>query len=345
MPKKIWVDSDLLENKSGIGRDSKVMIEWLSQHFQIEVIHWPKFISINSKYRRKILMAVRIVFGRILTLPKEFDCALYQSQLGPVLPGNSNKVWIIRLHDLFPITHPEWFNWWARYVFKNSFYKALEMNSIFLCNSIATQKDLFELCGDRKVLSYVVPCQIQSEITDQCTRCFACKNIQNLSSGNFFLSVGTIEPRKNYALAIETWESLGNGGPSLVIVGKPGWKTKDLQKRLKSAKHLGITWIDECCDGALEVLYLNCKGLISFSFAEGFDLPPMEVRQRHSKPLLLSDIPVHREFHSVDALFFTKSSDLLELLKVSHAPTSLSSYAKNAKSTLGLLKNHLNSVL
>jgi hypothetical protein len=71
----------------------------------------------------------------------------------------------------------------------------------------------------------------------------------------------------------------------------------------------------------------------------------MEVRQRHGKPLLLSDIPVHREFHSGEALFFTKSSDLLEQLKVSQASTSPSSYAKNAKSTLGLLKNHLNSVL
>jgi glycosyltransferase involved in cell wall biosynthesis len=219
------------------------------------------------------------------------------------------------------------------------------MNSIFLCDSMATQRDLIDLCGDRKVLSFVVPCQIQSEITNQCTRCFACKNIQNLSSGNYFLSVGTIEPRKNYALALETWGSFGGSGPSLLIVGKPGWKTKDLQKRLKSAKKLGITWINECCDGALETLYSNCKGLISFSFAEGFDLPPMEVRQRHSKPLLLSDIPVHREFHSDSAVFFTKSSDLLDLLEVSHTSTSLSDYAKNAISELSLLKKHLNSML
>lgn len=345
MLKKIWVDPDLLENKSGIGRDAKVMMNWLSSNFQTNLIDWPNFFSNHSKYRRKFIIGLRILFGSKVTLPETFDGALYQSQLGPVLPGKSIKVWIIRLHDLFPITNPEWFNWWSRYIFRNSFKKALESNAIFLCDSATTEKVFLELSVGFQAKSYVVPCQVGSITTRQCKDCDACANIETLVGEDFYLAVGTIEPRKNYSLALDIWGSLSHDGPTLLIVGKPGWKTKNLQRKLRSGVDTRIQWIPECCDGALEILYSNCEALVSFSFAEGFDLPPMEARQRHNKPLFLSDIPVHREFHSDHAVFFSNASDFIELLKKPHRSPGFSSYTDSAKLTLDLLEDYLNSVL
>ena len=65
----------------------------------------------------------------------------------------------------------------------------------------------------------------------------------------------------------------------------------------------------------------------------------------HNKPLFLSDIPVHREFHSDHAVFFSNASDFIELLKKPHRSSGFSSYTDSAKLTLDLLEDYLNSVL
>ena len=339
------MDPDLLDNKSGIGRDAKIMLTWLNKNFQTQLIDWPRFFPNQSKLRRKVLIGLRILLGCNVTLPKSFGGAFYQAQLGPVLPGKSSKIWIVRLHDLFPITNPEWFNWWSRYVFRNSFYKALESKAVFICDSNTTQEVLIKNSAGHAVKSYVVPCEVLPSISKPCGGCKACKDLEFFPTRKFYLAVGTIEPRKNYSLALDIWFSLPVDGPMLVIVGRPGWKTMKVQRSLRSGLSSGILWLPDCCDGALEILYSKCEALISFSFAEGFDLPPMEARQRHSKPLILSDIPVHREFHSDEASFFSNTAEFLELLKDPLRPSSFSGYAKDTNFALGLLEDYLNSVL
>ena len=91
---KIWIDSDLLDNQSGIGRDSKLMVEWLSANFECQVADWPRSLDRKSSYRRKMLLALRLVFGDRVHLPNAFQGALYQSQLGPLIPGKEIRVWI-----------------------------------------------------------------------------------------------------------------------------------------------------------------------------------------------------------------------------------------------------------
>ena len=48
--------------------------------------------------------------------------------------------------------------------------------------------------------------------------------------------------------------------------------------------------------------------LLSSSLEEGFDYPVLEAKAE-GIPTLISDIPVHREFHSESSLFFTLNDD------------------------------------
>ena len=66
---KVWIDADLLNNKSGIGRDSKLMMEWLFANFECEIADWPNFLVGKPDFRRKALLGLRLVFGEAIHLP------------------------------------------------------------------------------------------------------------------------------------------------------------------------------------------------------------------------------------------------------------------------------------
>jgi glycosyltransferase involved in cell wall biosynthesis len=346
--KKIWIDPHLLENKSGIGRDARFMLGWLNSNFECEIVRWPSVPFRNAKSPSWFLLGMRIVFGKIFHLPNTYDGAFYQSQLGPLLPGKGIRLWIVRLHDLFPQTNPEWFRWWSTRIFKRSLQLAVERHAIFLCDSSTTKIEMDKLFPGEILNTFVVPCQLPEVSPAKCGFCGACQNVQVIESGDYFLSVGTVEPRKNYLFALSAWNDFAEKKQNiakLIIVGRPGWKTSKLQKDLEQSKDVGVIWFSQTCDGALEELYKGSKALISFSLAEGFDLPPMEARQRFQKPLVLSDIPVHREFHDGSAKFFSDNLELLKILKDPLVASSYSNYSDFSLETLNETTSRVRSML
>lgn len=97
-----------------------------------------------------------------------------------------------------------------------------------------------------------------------------------LQRGEFWLGVGTIEPRKNYRLLIEAYGELKDARP-LVIAGGKGWLETDLYSDLcelgvkERVKFLGYVSDDE-----LSALYSSCFAFVYPSLFEGFGLPVLE---------------------------------------------------------------------
>lgn len=140
--------------------------------------------------------------------------------------------------------------------------------------------------------------------------------IEHLKNQKFILMVGTIEPRKGYSDAIDAMEYLWDNGDktSLVIVGKPGWKTIKLQERLLTHEQNGekLFWLKNISDQTLQKLYEMANGVLVTSYGEGFGLPIVEA-MHYGKTLLVRDIPVFREvtinYHSTH--FFDRDGILL----------------------------------
>jgi glycosyltransferase involved in cell wall biosynthesis len=113
-----------------------------------------------------------------------------------------------------------------------------------------------------------------------------------------FLMVGTIEPRKGYAVALDAFDALWAGGfsGSLILVGKRGWSTESFISRIQSHSQMGkkLFWIEGASDEELQQLYASCDALIAASYMEGFGLPIVEAAE-YGKPVIASDIPVFRE--------------------------------------------------
>lgn len=131
------------------------------------------------------------------------------------------------------------------------------------------------------------------------------------------LMIGTIEPRKNHALALKAFELLWQKGVNLAltIAGRKGWLVDDLMERLRSHPALGKTLFlfEEIDDAKLAGLYQRAEVVLFLSKGEGFGLPLVESAS-YGAPIICSDIAVFREI-AEDHATFVKIDDPAELAR------------------------------
>ncbi len=102
----------------------------------------------------------------------------------------------------------------------------------------------------------------------------------DLVHGEYLLSVGTIEPRKNVSHVLAAYarlpEKLRERHP-LVIAGARGWRATDLERDLHSLALRGrIRFLGHVPDADLPALYAGAAAFVFASRYEGFGLPPLE---------------------------------------------------------------------
>ncbi|MHB1321992.1 MAG: glycosyltransferase family 4 protein [Acidithiobacillus ferrivorans] len=134
------------------------------------------------------------------------------------------------------------------------------------------------------------------------------------------LMVGTVEPRKGHAPALDAVEVLWKEGIqlNLVIVGKEGWRSHDLVHRLRRhpQRNKQLFWLEKASDALLIQLYAQSTALLAASYAEGFGLPLIEAAH-HGLPVIARDIPVFHEVAGDFAFYFpnTDSAALADSLR------------------------------
>ncbi|MDA0322949.1 MAG: glycosyltransferase family 1 protein [Verrucomicrobia bacterium] len=93
----------------------------------------------------------------------------------------------------------------------------------------------------------------------------------------YLLSVGTLEPRKNYDFLIDVFEALPQFDGDLVIAGMPGWKLDPILKRIRtSPKAAQIRYLQYVPLQDLPSLYAGAELFAFPSHYEGFGFPPLE---------------------------------------------------------------------
>jgi len=93
----------------------------------------------------------------------------------------------------------------------------------------------------------------------------------------YFVTVGTIEPRKNHTFLLDLWEQMGPEAPLLLICGNRGWNNDAVFARLdRLGEAARIIEVPDLPDGHLARLVAQAQGLLFPSLAEGFGLPAVE---------------------------------------------------------------------
>lgn len=123
----------------------------------------------------------------------------------------------------------------------------------------------------------------------------------------YFVTLGTIEPRKNHALLLDIWEDLGPLAPRLYILGNRGWADAALLARLDALPANGpVQELGGLPDGAVAALLQGATALLAPSHAEGFGLPPLEAASLGT-PVIAADLAVTRELMGDKAVYLSLS--------------------------------------
>ena len=231
------------------------------------------------------------------------------------------------LYDFLPLSNPEWFTTQTT----DKFTRWLKTIGVYadgiLCISNSVKSDItgwfkanyvtenvpridaFPLGGD-----FVEASKVEGLLNSNTSH----QILDELKGKNFILTVGTLEPRKGHSELLDAFDIIWSDSKSSyiwVIVGKPGWHTELLQKRIREHMELGkrIFWIKDADDVLLHQLYVGSKGVIVPSKGEGYGLPIAE-GLAYNKKMLVRDIPVFREIGGVSVDYF-QTDDSIQLSK------------------------------
>lgn len=201
---------------------------------------------------------------------------------------------VVMVHDLIPITHPEFCRPGDRAKHERRMTNVLRHASRIIVNSQHTADELLAF-ADRSDLAAppVEVAHLGLERTfDSRTRVDPARP--------YFLHVGTIEARKNLAFLLSVWrrlhETMGEATPRLVLVGRYGWENEAVLDHLQRTPNLRglVHQAENLPDCALSALMRGARALVAPSSVEGFDLPAVEASAM-GVPLIASDIAAHRE--------------------------------------------------
>lgn len=109
---------------------------------------------------------------------------------------------------------------------------------------------------------------------------------------DYWLAVGTLEPRKNYEAllaALPAYRAESSDPVPVCIVGGSGWKSEALKVELQRAELDGLVrYLGYVDDTELAALYRHARALVFPSWYEGFGLPVLEALG-HGCPVICSD--------------------------------------------------------
>lgn len=138
----------------------------------------------------------------------------------------------------------------------------------------------------------------------------------NLSPNDYYISVSTVEPRKNLKYLLKVIGStLKSKNKKLVLVGRRGWGDDyELKKLIENLKEY-IIFTEYVSLECLFSLYHYSYAFTLLSLDEGFGRTPFEAVACGCKRIILSDIPIFRETFHDNATFIPldeikKASDI-----------------------------------
>ena len=201
---------------------------------------------------------------------------------------------LITVHDLAFLRVPECADPGLRAYLSKVVPRSIARADHVLADSQNTKRDLMELLDVPGERVSVVPAGVEPRfrpVEDAAER----QRVRRRYALDepFILSLGTLEPRKNYVRLIEAHAQLRRQmfhAPELAIVGGKGWLYEDIFAAAQKWGDGRVRFLGFVPDEDLPALY-SLAALFAFpSLYEGFGLPPLEA-MACGTPVVCSDRP------------------------------------------------------
>jgi glycosyltransferase involved in cell wall biosynthesis len=233
------------------------------------------------KGRVRVLQPPRLLAGPVGHAWEQICLPL---SLGPgaVLwsPANTGPLTVSRqvvtIHDLSPLDHPEWFHPAFARLYRTLLPPLVAQSLAVVVPSRFTRQRLLSYPWAGRAAVFIVPAGVDRAFfyprppqeVDEVRRRYCLP-------AEYFLAVGSLQPRKNLAALLEAWKILSASRPQLGLA-VVGASAAHFRSPLISPAPAGVRFLGYVSDHDLPALYSGALALVSASFYEGFGLPLLE---------------------------------------------------------------------
>ncbi len=290
-------------NRSGTGRYTTELARWLpslAQDLDVAVL-WPAGLSqpnSTSETReaflnREAANPLKRIYMDQVGIRKESahikaDIVHYPASIGALLPA-SNAV--VTVHDLSFLHESRWFRPGRAVYYRFAVGRSARLAKRVIADSKATANDLVEFLDIPEERIDVIPLGVDQAYHPPSPEAIEAVRAKYDLPEQFFLFVGTLEPRKNLARLIAAWSHIADTCPQdLVLAGRNGWKVAPIMDAIADSPYSErIHQPGFIAPTDLPALMGAAETFVWPSLCEGFGLPPLEA-MACGTPVLTSNV-------------------------------------------------------
>ena len=188
---------------------------------------------------------------------------------------------VATLMDAIPLSHPHWSRGNHRGLKNALWIRAANWADQIVTISEYSKLELAKWTGISLNKISVIPLGVDKRWFREVPAAeFAQVRARYALPERFFISVGTLQPRKNIEGAILAHRSMPLAERQrvpLVIVGRAGWKCEAVLKMIDEDTSSGaVRWLQHVPEADLLAVVKSASALVFASLAEGFGLPVLE---------------------------------------------------------------------
>jgi glycosyltransferase involved in cell wall biosynthesis len=279
----------------GIARYSKELVYYLNEQRGIEITPiaaWSDYSGeelsqVQEKTGLRLLSTGRKITPALWTylgfpnleqiLRQKFDLVHVLSLGYPTVIKGS---WIITIHDIGPLTHPEYFSENPPWLMKKALKQAVSKAKGFVAVSKYTANELIAFVNKEFNQNIKDRVRVIHEGVSENFFLPPAKPNQMFKEKlpeKYFLCAGKISPRKNTIRVLEALTNPELQTSNLVLVGGDGWDHEQVKHKVNE---LGLNdrvhFLGYVSDDELKYLYRNCMAFVYPSLFEGFGLTVLE---------------------------------------------------------------------
>lgn len=220
---------------------------------------------------------------------------VYEVARGGFLPQ------IAMIHDLFPLTNPEWFSEPDLSRAREAIDRSCRKADLLLANSEDTASRIRSRYPARRTPIAVTPLgpgNLQPRVE------------RGVVDRPYLLTLGTLEPRKNIPALIEAFALVRRRRPDLrlLVGGGKGWREGPIFDRVRAlGLEDAVDFLGYVEDAALPGLFADAECFVMPSLAEGFGIPVLEA-MHYGAPVACSSIGALVEVGGEIAVYFDPAS-------------------------------------
>lgn len=193
-------------------------------------------------------------------------------------PVATRKPLVVTVHDLGPLTHPEFFSHNRPWVMERALKQAVTTAATVVAISQATADEILMLYPQAHDRVRVVPSGVSAHFFDPPDMTALDGLELPPADVPFVLAAGKISPRKNIQGLLRAMKALGTDLPHhLVLTGGNGWDMQRMREELADGALDGrVHMVGFVSDAALRALYHRAALYVHPSLYEGFGLTLLE---------------------------------------------------------------------